>query len=39
VRLDPGKHMVGVFVIPENRIWTLDRDLVAERPHRVQFNY
>lgn len=39
VRLDPGKHMVGVFVIPENRIWTLDRDVVAERPHRVQFNY
>jgi serine/threonine-protein kinase len=39
VRLDPGKHMVGVFVIPENRIWTLDRELVAEHPHRVQFNY
>jgi hypothetical protein len=39
VRLDPGKHMVGVFVIPENRIWTLDREIVAERPHRVQFNY
>ena len=39
VRLDPGKHMVGVFVIPENRIWTLDREVVAERPHRVQFNY
>jgi hypothetical protein len=39
VRLDPGKHMVGVFVIPENRIWTFDREIVAERPHRVQFNY
>jgi hypothetical protein len=39
VRLDPGKHMVGVFVIPENRIWTLDREIIAERPHRVQFNY
>lgn len=39
VRLDPGKHMVGIFVIPENRIWTLDRDIVAEKPHRVQFNY
>jgi hypothetical protein len=39
VRLDPGKHMVGVFVIPENRIWTLDREVVAEHPHRVQFNY
>ena len=39
VRLDPGRHMVGVFVIPENRIWTLDRELVAEHPHRVQFSY
>jgi hypothetical protein len=39
VRLDPGKHMVGIFVIPENRIWSLDRDIVAEKPHRVQFNY
>jgi hypothetical protein len=39
VRLDPGKHMVGIFVISENRIWTLDRDIVAEKPHRVQFNY
>ena len=39
VRLDPGKHMVGVFVIPDNRIWTLDRELAAEHPHRVQLNY
>ncbi len=39
VRLDPGKHMVGIFVIPENRIWTLDREIVADKPHRVQFNY
>lgn len=39
VRLDPGKHMVGIFVIPQNRIWTLDREIVAEKPHRVQFNY
>ena len=39
VRLDPGKHMIGVFVIPQNRIWTFDREIVADRPHRVQFNY
>jgi serine/threonine protein kinase len=39
VRLDPGRHMVGVFVIPENRIWTVDREIVAEHPHRVQFSY
>jgi hypothetical protein len=31
--------MIGLFVIPDNRIWTLDREVVAERPHRVQFNY
>jgi hypothetical protein len=39
VRLDPGKHMVGIFVIPENRIWSVDRDVVADKPHRVQFSY
>jgi hypothetical protein len=39
VRLDPGRHMVGVFVIPENRIFSQDREVVADRPHRVQFNY
>lgn len=39
VRLDPGKHLVGVFVIPQNRIWTLEREIVAEHPHRVQFSY
>lgn len=39
VRLDPGKHMVGIFVIPENRIFTQDREIIAERPHRVQFTY
>ncbi|MBN2574873.1 MAG: PEGA domain-containing protein [Deltaproteobacteria bacterium] len=39
VRLDPGKHMIGVFVIPQNRIWTLEREIVADRPHRVHFNY
>ena len=39
VRLDPGKHMVGVFVIPDNRVWTLDREIIAEHPHRVQFSY
>jgi hypothetical protein len=39
IRLDPGKHMVGVFVIPENRIWTQERDILPERPHRVHFNY
>jgi hypothetical protein len=39
IRLDPGKHMVGLFVIPDNRIWTLDREIIAERPHLVHFNY
>jgi hypothetical protein len=39
IRLDPGRHTFGIFVIPENRIWTQDREIVANRPHRVQFNY
>jgi serine/threonine protein kinase len=39
VRLDPGKHTIGIFVIPENRIWTQDREVLPDRPHRVQFSY
>jgi hypothetical protein len=39
VRLDPGRHMFGIFVIPENRIWTQEREIVANRPHRIQFSY
>lgn len=39
IRLDPGKHLVGVFVIPENRVWTQEREILPDHPHRVQFNY
>jgi serine/threonine-protein kinase len=37
--IDPGRHVIGVFVIPQNRIWTFEREVQAGRPHRVQFNY
>lgn len=39
LKLEPGKHSIGVFVIPQNRIWAFDREIQAGRPHRVQFNY
>ena len=39
VRLDAGKHTVGIFVIPQNRIFSVDRDLVVGRPHQVQLSY
>jgi len=39
LRIEPGRHSVGVFVIPQNRIWTFDREVQLNRPHRVQFNY
>jgi serine/threonine-protein kinase len=39
IKLDPGRHSIGVFVIPQNRIWAFDREIQAGRPHRVQFNY
>jgi serine/threonine protein kinase len=39
IRLNPGKHLIGLFVIPQNRLWTFDREIVADRPHRVQFSY
>jgi hypothetical protein len=39
VEIDPGRHVIGIFVIPQNRIWTFQREVQAGRPHRVQFNY
>ncbi len=39
LRVEPGRHSIGVFVIPQNRIWAFDREVQANRPHRVQFNY
>jgi hypothetical protein len=39
LRIEPGRHSIGVFVIPQNRIWTFDREVQLGRPHRVQFNY
>jgi serine/threonine protein kinase len=39
IRLDPGRHTVGIFVIPQNRIFSVDRDLVVGKPHQVQFSY
>jgi eukaryotic-like serine/threonine-protein kinase len=39
LRIEPGRHSIGVFVIPQNRIWTFDREVQLNRPHRVQFNY
>ena len=39
LRVEPGRHSIGVFVIPQNRIWSFDREVQLNRPHRVQFNY
>jgi hypothetical protein len=39
LRIEPGRHSIGVFVIPQNRIWTFDREVQLNRPHRIQFNY
>jgi serine/threonine protein kinase len=39
LRIEPGRHSIGVFVIPQNRIWSFDRQVQLNRPHRVQFNY
>ena len=36
---EPGRHSIGVFVIPQNRIWSFDREAQLNRPLRVQFNY
>jgi len=39
VRLDPGKHRVGLFIIAQNRLLTVDREVVLGRPDQVQFDY
>ena len=39
LRIEPGRHSIGVYVIPQNRIWTFDREVQLNRPHRVRFNY
>jgi len=39
LRVEPGRHSIGVFVIPQNRIWAFDREVQLNRPHRIQFNY
>ncbi len=39
IRLDPGKHLIGIFVIPDNRVWTLDRLIEAGHPQSVRFRY
>jgi serine/threonine protein kinase len=39
LKVEPGRHSIGLFVIPQNRIWTFDREVQLNRPHRVQFNY
>ena len=39
LKVEPGRHSIGVFVIPQNRIWTFEREVQLNRPHRVQFNY
>jgi serine/threonine-protein kinase len=39
LRIEPGRHSIGLFVIPQNRIWTFDREVQLNRPHRIQFNY
>jgi hypothetical protein len=39
LRIEPGRHSIGVFVIPQNRIWSFDRQVQLNRPHRIQFNY
>jgi eukaryotic-like serine/threonine-protein kinase len=40
LKISPGTHMVGVFVIPQNKIWSFERDVAATSPvHRVIFSY
>ncbi len=40
LKIRPGTHMVGVFVIPQNKLWSFERDVAPTPPsHRVIFSY
>ena len=39
IRLEPGRHVAGIFVIPQDRMWTVEREILPERPQRVLFSY
>jgi serine/threonine protein kinase len=39
IRLEPGKHMAGIFVIPQDRMWTIEREILPDHPQRVLFNH
>lgn len=40
LKIQPGTRHVGVFVIPENRIWSFERDIPPNAStHRVIFGY
>jgi serine/threonine-protein kinase len=39
IRLEPGKHMAGIFVIPQDRMWTIEREILPDQPQRVLFNH
>lgn len=39
IRLEPGKHMAGIFVIPQDRMWTIEREILPDQPQRILFNH
>ncbi len=40
LKIDPGTRMIGLFVIPQNKIWSFERDVGPNLPtYRVVFDY
>jgi hypothetical protein len=40
IKVPPGNHLIGVFVIPQNKIWSFEREILDNPPEqRVIFSY
>ncbi len=40
LKITPGNHLIGVFVIPQNKIWSFEREILdGPAPQRVSFSY
>ncbi len=40
LKVPPGNHLIGVFVIPQNKIWSFEREIPdGPAPQRVIFSY
>jgi hypothetical protein len=40
LKIPAGNRLIGVYVVPQNKIWSFEREVVAgSKPHKVVFSY